>query len=613
MSKDRQLIAAVTAGAIAQVSELIEAGADVNSKHEDSEGFSNRTPLIYAAKGGHLDIVKLLLAAGADHKAKDRFVMPSEEGGETALHHAINGHHHEVVAALLAAGANVNAKSSSETPLMAAIRMDSARLVQLLLEHGANPNAHKDGFTALGTELFDGKIDVVRTLLQNGADPDFQEQNFKTSHLMAAAESGNVEIVRALLGANANVNLRNYNGMTALMAAASGDDVAPMAKQGSALRLAANKASDAIALLLLEAGAEVDARTPSGWSALMLATDHPARGRMVKTLLRAGAAKEGLDWIPVIKAVQADKPWKKVKLLYNKVTNPAIRILAGHPLPHWVRNPTDRSAMIRSMVERGVDPNLGSTDTDDADCLLKYAIEDEDTELVQWLIREGANPNLTARNGKSVLANCYPSKGMVKAIREETGSRLEPEAAVQAFIRPDLREASLAAEFQRAIQALARKMSGSPNALRPLELGGFELDIQSDAATDILLKRHDSLRAQGVYAIATDSKHKRLALLPTNSWATAVAWAQTSAPNFDLTTPQIIKRLQQLELDVPFVIIAAGDDFLEGRFLAAAFGSRKVAQFLYDLCPDMVDQGAGTIASSAEELKRTKGFFLWWD
>ncbi|MBL9172591.1 MAG: ankyrin repeat domain-containing protein, partial [Verrucomicrobiales bacterium] len=191
MNAERQLVVAILAGNLSEVTRLIADGVDVNSKHEDSEGYSNRTPLIYAAKSGHVAIIKALLSAGADHKAKDRYIMPSEGGGETALHHAVEGGHFDAVEALIAAGANLNAKSGSETPLMAAIRLDDARMVRFLLENGANPNVHKDGFTALGRASLDGKVTIVRTLLKMGADPDFQQPRWGTTYLMEAAERGN--------------------------------------------------------------------------------------------------------------------------------------------------------------------------------------------------------------------------------------------------------------------------------------------------------------------------------------------------------------------------------------------------------------------------------------
>ena len=58
---DLQLINDVKTGQLARVEEALNAGADINQ--QDEQGW---TPLNYAAGGGNLDIVKLLLDRGAD-------------------------------------------------------------------------------------------------------------------------------------------------------------------------------------------------------------------------------------------------------------------------------------------------------------------------------------------------------------------------------------------------------------------------------------------------------------------------------------------------------------------------------------------------------------------
>ena len=65
---------------------------DVNGACERS------TPLLEAARYGHEDITRVLIAAGADVKAKDI-------DGKTALTLAVQGDHEEVVRVLKQAGA----------------------------------------------------------------------------------------------------------------------------------------------------------------------------------------------------------------------------------------------------------------------------------------------------------------------------------------------------------------------------------------------------------------------------------------------------------------------------------------------------------------------------
>ncbi len=64
----------------------------------------NRTALMLAASGGHLEVVKALVAAGATIDAKDAF-------DQTALMHAAKSGQNKVVAFLLKSGANATAQS----------------------------------------------------------------------------------------------------------------------------------------------------------------------------------------------------------------------------------------------------------------------------------------------------------------------------------------------------------------------------------------------------------------------------------------------------------------------------------------------------------------------
>src|SRR5579864_1489818 len=110
---------AIRANDLTQLKGLIASG-DVNIK--DRRG---ATPLMYAAEVGSVDAVKMLLAAGADAKAKNAFDATALMWGITNL---------EKVRLLVDAGAEVNARSKQGmTPLLiAASNAGSIEIVRLL-------------------------------------------------------------------------------------------------------------------------------------------------------------------------------------------------------------------------------------------------------------------------------------------------------------------------------------------------------------------------------------------------------------------------------------------------------------------------------------------------
>jgi hypothetical protein len=88
------LIIAARNGQISLVRILLERGANVNLRDQETEV----TPLIVAAQNGHLQVVDLLLEKGAEVNARDK-------NGKTALREALRNRHEDVVKALRAKGA----------------------------------------------------------------------------------------------------------------------------------------------------------------------------------------------------------------------------------------------------------------------------------------------------------------------------------------------------------------------------------------------------------------------------------------------------------------------------------------------------------------------------
>jgi ankyrin repeat protein len=141
-----------------RVAQLLAEGAAVDSR--DSAGW---TPLMWSvdmaqAWGEPLQVVRLLLAAGADPEA-------TTGAGETVLMRACERHNLAIIDALLAAG--------------------------------ANPNRGGDGSTPLHRATYEGFVAGIRRLLAAGADPQARDHRGRTAATVAA-EGEDPEVIAAL-------------------------------------------------------------------------------------------------------------------------------------------------------------------------------------------------------------------------------------------------------------------------------------------------------------------------------------------------------------------------------------------------------------------------------
>lgn len=339
-SRITPLMAAVMAGNKAMTQFLIDHGADVNFQnplgytplHSASQkGFqavtktllvnhaevnikdnSGATPLFSAVQNGQLKIAQMLLAAGAKVNLKDNW-------DRTVLNYAIAGESPEIMKALLQAGANLNTEDNSgrtplsyaaeqgnpavvkmlveakadpnggklDMPLLVAIHKGDTNSAQLLLRAGANPNArgkvtwevnygnvgHNDAqVTPLFLAVYSKNLPMVQMLLQFKADPNDTQTDNRSLLFMVLDKP---EIVSALLddGAKVNVTEAKYD---------------PSARQNyyqTLLQAAVYQNRPETVALLLQHGANPNARDERGNTVLHYATGRPASERIFALLL----------------------------------------------------------------------------------------------------------------------------------------------------------------------------------------------------------------------------------------------------------------------------------------------------------------------------------------
>ena len=189
-----------------------------------SEYFYQQTPLSLAIGKGHEEIVRALVAVGAD---PDVEVNPDFRVG-THLTYAVGLGDAEIVQILLDAGADANVVDTDQfyeqTPLSLAIGSGRADLLRKLIAAGADPGVEVSPGFRVGTHLTYavglGDTEIVQILLDAGADPDVvdTEQFYEESPLSIAVKAEDVEMVRVLVdaGADPNKKLDQFNELSPL-------------------------------------------------------------------------------------------------------------------------------------------------------------------------------------------------------------------------------------------------------------------------------------------------------------------------------------------------------------------------------------------------------------
>ncbi|KAI8651375.1 Helo-like-N domain-containing protein [Fusarium keratoplasticum] len=105
-----------------------------------------------------------------------------------------------------------------------------------LLKAGANPNhASNDGRNAMYWALYCGNVELFELLVQHGGDVNYRWQHDECTLVMMAAERGNMDILRVLVDAGADVGGQNKKGETAM-------DLAQQMKKKQAVEFLQNAA-----------------------------------------------------------------------------------------------------------------------------------------------------------------------------------------------------------------------------------------------------------------------------------------------------------------------------------------------------------------------------------
>ena len=375
---DTLLMTAARVGTAEGVASLLAHGANVNAR-EHSKG---QTALMWAAAENHADVVQTLIDAGADVHARSTTDYTAENAREgerlrdlaigrkvdtfTAFAFAARGGHIETLEVLLEAGADVNGTlSGGMSGLVLAVASARFDAAVFLLERGADPNASEQGWTALHQLAWTrkpntgnnnpgpvsrgsvGSLTLGEALLAHGADinarvtrepdPIYVGRNgasqVRATALGLAAKNVDVPFIRLLLAHGADPLIPTERGTIPMMAAAGvgiwahGENPGTLEEAAEAVKLFLDLGVDPTTV-------DADGNTALHGAALRGATD------AARQLVEVGAALE----------VKNQRGWTP------------FRVADGVYLYDGFKRAPETAALIRQLMEeRGLDPDDDAT------------------------------------------------------------------------------------------------------------------------------------------------------------------------------------------------------------------------------------------------------------
>lgn len=340
---DQELLAAIRGGDETRVTAVLRSGADPNVRDE-----FGTTPLMHAAAVGSAEMMRLILDGGGAVNAANQSgatalmwstydsakvalllerganVNASRPDGVTAFISAALRGNTEVMKMLIAGGAD-----KRKGLALAPWPMDMQRIVLTTNDpamHGFQDPTDKmpASFTPQSgppplanmvlTSVFSWRpqpaatnAGLVRTLVDAGANPNemISQLTLVLPLISRAARLGDIETVRVLLARGADPNLTGPQGLTPLMMAAATDPRPEMVK------------------LLLDHGATVEPRDASGNSALDWAL-RLGESDTTRVLRQAGA-------VPTAKAVPIPPPVGRVRTVRSAMETALSRLQPAGP------------------------------------------------------------------------------------------------------------------------------------------------------------------------------------------------------------------------------------------------------------------------------------------
>jgi len=178
-------------------------------------------------------------------------------------------------------------------------------------------------------------------------------------------------------------------------------------------------------------------------------------------------------------------------------------------------------------------------------------------------------------------------------------------------------DAEIALRVKQLCQGDLEQLAGMDDKGNATKAPGLAVTVPKTGAEQIVDGLRADLKTRGYLAFLVKKNYggapDKIALLKGADPYAILSIMQTNGANYEVTTKDIVARLNAWEKKSSFDITGADFDWVQIKFTVLPSELNAFAEEVYKFCPDSVDQGAGDVKKLAEEIQRTRMLFLWWD
>lgn len=148
---------------------------------------------------------------------------------------------------------------------------------------------------------------------------------------------------------------------------------------------------------------------------------------------------------------------------------------------------------------------------------------------------------------------------------------------------------------------------------------GFIFNAANSTADNIVIKLYNDFQKKGYTIFFLDrnfginNKSDILGILKTVDKYQILKQVQTDGINWDIDNDSLLNLVKRFDKKYSLDIVGASGDWCEFKINREPQNWLTLAKEAYKVCPDIVDQGSGTVEKLAAEMKQTKRLYFWWD